>query len=166
MVERLTGADTVSWELHPRQLDTATADTVTIDLSVPTLTPRQLTDIEAQCNTHIRAAHNIKQLVLDGSPDGQAERQKVIEKGNLRGKLPPADVIEVPLLTTGRFAVLTVELKHIDGNPNIAVHRLQQAYNTCCAAHKSSDVSRRQHAKPGFRHTHLVLSRKQLLHLY
>jgi len=117
VVERLTGADTVSWELHPRQL--ATADTVTIDLSVPTLTPRQLTDIEAQCNAHIRAAHNIKQLVLDGSPEGQAERQKVIEKGNLRGKLPPADVIEVVLLTTGCVTILTVELKHIDGNPNM-----------------------------------------------
>jgi len=119
VVERLTGADTVSWELHPQQLDTATADTVTIDLSVPTLTPRQLTDIEAQCNAHIRTAHNIKQLVLDGSPEGQAERQKVIEKGNLRGKLPPADVIEVNLLTTGRATTLTVELKHYGGNPNM-----------------------------------------------
>ena len=117
MIERLTGADTVSWELHPQQLDTATADTVTIDLSVPTLTPRQLADIEAQCNAHIRAAHNIKQLVLDGSPEGQAERQQVIEKGNLRGKLPPADVIEVISLTTGRATTLTVKLN--DGNPNM-----------------------------------------------
>jgi len=149
VVERLTGANTVSWELHPQQLDSATADTVTIDLSVPTLTPRQLSDIEAQCNAHIRAAHNIKQLVLDGSPEGQAERQKVIEKGNLRGKLPPADVIEVVLLTTGCVAVLTVELKHVDGNPDIAVHRLQQAYNTCYAAHKSSDINRCKHAKLG-----------------
>ncbi len=119
MVERLTGADTVSWELHPQQLDTATADTVTIDLSVPTLTPRQLSEIEAQCNAHIRAAHNIKQLVLDGSREGQAERQKVIEKGNLRGKLPPADVIEVVLLSTRRATTLDVEHKHIDGNPNM-----------------------------------------------
>jgi len=117
VIERLTGADTVSWELHPQQLDTATADTVTIDLSVPTLTPRQLADIEAQCNTHIRAAHNIKQLVLDGSPEGQAKRQKVIEKGNLRGKLPPADVIEVISLTTGCATTLTVE--HNDGNTNM-----------------------------------------------
>ena len=119
MVKRLTGADTVSWELHPQQLETATADTVTIDLSVPTLTPRQLTDIEAQCNAHIRAAHNIKQLVFDGSAEGQAKRQMVIEKGNLRGKLPPADVIEVVLLTTGCATKLTVELKHYDGNPNM-----------------------------------------------
>lgn len=114
VVERLTGADTVSWELHPRQLDTATADTVTIDLSVPTLTPRQLTDIEAQCNTHIRAAHNIKQLVLDGSPDGQAERQKVIEKGSLRGKLPPADVIEDLLRL--------IEIEGVDINPCGGTH--------------------------------------------
>jgi len=150
VVEGLTGADTVSWELHPQQLDSATADTLTIDLSVPTLTPRQLSDIEAQCNAHIRAAHNIKQLVLDGSPEGQAERQMVIEKGNLRGKLPPADVIEVVLLTSGHATTLTVELKHYDGNPNIAVHRLQHAYSSCCTAHKSSDVSWFWHTKLGF----------------
>lgn len=114
VVERLTGADTVSWELHPQQLDTATADTVTIDLSVPTLTPRQLCDIEAQCNAHIRAAHNIKQLVLDGSPEGQAERQKVIEKGNLRGKLPPADVIEDLLRL--------IEIEGVDINPCGGTH--------------------------------------------
>ena len=142
VAERLTGSDTVSWELHPQQLDTVTADTVTIDLSVPTLTPRQLTDIEAQCNAHIRAAHKIKQLVLDGSPEGQAERQQVIKKGNLRGKLPPADVIEVVSLTSGHATTLTVELKHNDGNPNIAVHRLQHAHNSCCTAYKSFEISR------------------------
>ena len=98
-MEQLVGADTVSWELHPQQHDSATADTVTIDLNIPTLTPKQMSDIEAQCNAHIRAAHSIRQLVLDGSSKGQAERQKVIEKGNLRGKLPPADVIQVLLLT-------------------------------------------------------------------
>lgn len=94
-MEQLAGADTLSWELHPQDLDTATADTVTIDLSVPSLTPKQMSDIEAACNAHIRAAHSIRQLVLDGSSEGQAERQKVIEKGKLRGKLPPADVIQV-----------------------------------------------------------------------
>ena len=99
VVEQVAGADTLSWELHPQQPDSVTADTVTIDLSVPSLTPKQMSDIEAQCNAHIRAARNIRQLVLDGSSKGQAERQAVIEKGNLRGKLPPADVIEVTLAT-------------------------------------------------------------------
>lgn len=98
VVEQVAGAETVSWELHPQQLDTATPGTVTIDLSVPSLTPQQMSDIEAQCNAHIRAAHKIRQVVLDGSSEGQAERQKVIEKGNLRGKLPPADVIQVLFL--------------------------------------------------------------------
>ncbi|KAL0026038.1 hypothetical protein WJX79_004093 [Trebouxia sp. C0005] len=114
VVERLTGADTVSWELHPQQVDTSTADTVTIDLSVPTLTTTQLVGIEAQCNAHIRAAHNIKQLVLDGSPEGQAERQQVIEKGNLRGKLPPADVIEDLLRL--------IEIEGVDINPCGGTH--------------------------------------------
>lgn len=95
VVEQVAGADTLSWELHPQQPDTATADTVTIDLSVPSLTPKQMSEIEAQCNAHIRAARSIRQLVLDGSSKGQAERQAVIEKGNLRGKLPPADIIQV-----------------------------------------------------------------------
>lgn len=95
VVEQVAGADTVSWELHPQQPNSATSDTVTIDLSVPSLTPEQMSDIEAQCNAHIRAARGITQLVLDGSSKGQAERQAVIEKGNLRGKLPPADVIQV-----------------------------------------------------------------------
>ena len=96
----MTGAETVSWELHPQQPDSDTADTVTIDLSIPSLTPQQISDIEAQCNAHIRAARSIKQVVLDGSSEGQAERQKIIEKGHLRGKLPPADVIEVSIQTT------------------------------------------------------------------
>lgn len=102
VVEQVAGADTLSWELHPQQPDTATADTVTIDLSVRSLTPKQMSDIEAQCNAHIRAARSIRQLVLDGSSKGQAERQAVLEKGNLRGKLPPADVIQVttPFLYT------------------------------------------------------------------
>ena len=104
VVEQVAGADTLSWELHPQQLDTATADTVTIDLSVPSLTPEQMSDIEAQCNAHIRAAHKIRQLVLDGSSKGQAERQKVIEKGNLRGKLPPADIIQVYCLALLAYA--------------------------------------------------------------
>ena len=97
VVEQVAGADTLSWELHPQQPNSATADTVTIDLSVPSLTPKQMSDIEAQCNAHIRAARSIKQLVLDGSSKEQAERQAVIEKGNLRGKLPPADVIQVTM---------------------------------------------------------------------
>lgn len=97
VVEQVAGADTLSWELHPQQPHSPTADTVTIDLSVPSLTPRQMSDIEAQCNAHIRAARSIRQLVLDGSSKGQAERQAVIEKGNLRGKLPPADVIQVTM---------------------------------------------------------------------
>ena len=100
VVEQLAGIDTLSWELHPQQSDTATADTVTIDLSVPSLTPKQMSDIEAQCNAHIRAARRIRQLVLDGSSKGQAEGQAVIEKGNLRGKLPPADVIQVTTCLT------------------------------------------------------------------
>lgn len=91
--------------MHPQQPDTVTADTVTIDLSVPTLTPKQLSEIEAQCNAHIRAAHSIRQLVLDGSREGQAARQKVIDEGNLRGKLPPADVIQVTRLTAGNTAL-------------------------------------------------------------
>ena len=102
VVEQVAGADTLSWELHPRQPDSATADTVTIDLSVPSLTPKQMSDIEAQCNTHIRAARSIRQLVLDGSSKGQAERRAVIEKGNLRGKLPPAAVIEVTMASLPR----------------------------------------------------------------
>lgn len=96
VVEQLTGAETLSWELHPQQHNSAGADTVTIDLSVPVLTPQQLSDIEQQCNAHIRAAHGIRQIVLDNSSQGQAERQRLIEQGNLRGKLPPADVIQVP----------------------------------------------------------------------
>ena len=95
IVEQVARAETTSWELHPQQHDSANADTVTIDLSVPSLTPQQLSDIEQRCNAHIRAAHSIRQLVLDGSSEGQAERQRLIEKGNLRGKLPPADVIQV-----------------------------------------------------------------------
>ena len=63
VVEQVAGADTVSWELHPRQRNSATADTVTIDLSVPSLTPEQMSDVEAQCNGHIRAARGIRQLV-------------------------------------------------------------------------------------------------------
>lgn len=105
VIERLVGADTVSWEMHSQQPDAVTADTVTIDLSVPSLTPKQLSAIEAQCNAHIRAAHSIRQLVLDGSREGQAARQKVIDEGNLRGKLPPADVIQVMLLTAGNTAL-------------------------------------------------------------
>ena len=95
VVEQVAGADTLSWELHPQQPHSSTADTVNIDLSIPSLTPKQMSDIEVQCNAHIRAARSIRQLVLDGSSKGQAERQAVIEKGNLRGKLPPADVIQV-----------------------------------------------------------------------
>ena len=95
VVEQIAGADTLSWELHPQQHDSANADTVTIDLSVPSLTPKQISDIENQCNAHIRAAHSIRQIVLDNSSHGQAERKRLIEKGNLRGKLPPADVIQV-----------------------------------------------------------------------
>ena len=95
VVEQIAGADTLSWELHPQQQDSANADTVTIDLSVPSLTPKQMSDIEDQCNAHIRAAHNIRQIVLDNSSQGQAERKRLTEKANLRGKLPPADVIQV-----------------------------------------------------------------------
>ena len=95
VVEQVAEADTLSWELHPQQPDSATADTVTVDLSVPSLTPKQMSHIEVQCNAHIRAARSIRQLVLDGSSKGQAERQAVITKGNLRGKLPPPDVIQV-----------------------------------------------------------------------
>lgn len=95
VVEQLIGADTVSWELHPRQTDSATADTVTIDLTVPDVTPEQITEIESRCNAHIRAAHRINIMWLDNSEKGKAERQRVIEEGNLRGKLPPDDVIQV-----------------------------------------------------------------------
>lgn len=109
VVEQVAGADTLSWELHPQQPNSATADTVTIDLSVPSLTPEQMSDIEAQCNAHIRAAHGIRQLVLDGSSKGQAERQAVIEKGNLRGKLPPADVIQVRSLLVRQTGWITVD---------------------------------------------------------
>lgn len=95
VVEQLIGADTVSWELHPQQTDAATADTVTVDLTVPDVTPEQIREIESRCNAHIRAAHKINIMWLDNSEKGQAERQRVIEQGNLRGKLPPADVIQV-----------------------------------------------------------------------
>ena len=99
MTEQLIGADTVSWELHARQADAATADTVTVDLTVPTVSPQQIAEIEATCNAHIRAAHRINIMWLDNSEQGKAERQRVIEQGNLRGKLPPADVIQVILHT-------------------------------------------------------------------
>ncbi|KAL3152409.1 Alanyl-tRNA editing protein Aarsd1 [Trebouxia sp. C0010 RCD-2024] len=114
VVEQVAGADTVSWELHPQQPNSATSDTVTIDLSVPSLTPEQMSDIEAQCNAHIRAARGITQLVLDGSSKGQAERQAVIEKGNLRGKLPPADVIQDLLRL--------IEIEGVDINPCGGTH--------------------------------------------
>lgn len=95
VVEQQIGADTVSWELHPRQPDSATADTVTVDLTVPDITPQQIAQIEDTCNAHIRAARRINIMWLDNSEKGRAERQRVIEEGNLRGKLPPADVIQV-----------------------------------------------------------------------
>ena len=103
VVEQLVGADKVRWELPPSQPETAPADTVTIDLSVPSLTPQHMSEIEAQCNAHIRAAHQVRQLVLDGSSEGHAERQKVIERGQLRGKLPRADVIQVCRQYRGRL---------------------------------------------------------------
>lgn len=99
MTEQLIGADTVSWELHARQADAAIADTVTVNLTVPTVSPQQIAEIEATCNAHIRAAHRINIMWLDNSEQGKAERQRVIDQGNLRGKLPPADVIQVILQT-------------------------------------------------------------------
>lgn len=114
VVEQVAGADTLSWELHPQQHDSANADTVTIDLSVPSLTPKQISDIENQCNAHIRAAHSIRQIVLDNSSHGQTERKRLIEKGNLRGKLPPADVIQELLRL--------IEIEGVDINPCGGTH--------------------------------------------
>lgn len=137
VVEQVAGADTLSWELHPQQPDTATADTVTIDLSVPSLTPKQMSDIEAQCNAHIRAARSIRQLVLDGSSKGQAERQAVIEKGNLRGKLPPADVIQV----TTPFSYPTSPALLIHACCAAAVNKTSIATKAfvCCFAYHQND---------------------------
>lgn len=40
--DEVAGADTISWELHPRSTDNESSDSVCIDLAVPALSSEQL----------------------------------------------------------------------------------------------------------------------------
>lgn len=94
VVQQVLGAKTTSWELHPLQIGPACNYRVSIDLSVATLTPDQLRAIEAKCNEHIRAAHNIKQLLLS-SNDNSVEA--LTARDIFRGVIPSADAVQGPI---------------------------------------------------------------------
>ncbi|CAK0770566.1 hypothetical protein CVIRNUC_003780 [Coccomyxa viridis] len=101
--DEVAGADTVSWELHPRPAGDEGSDSVCVDLAVPHLSSEQLRAIEERCNEVIRKGAAVSHVILTDS-----NRQQVASSSVLRGELPPADKVKGP--------VRMIEIEGVDIN--------------------------------------------------
>ncbi|KAK9817056.1 hypothetical protein WJX72_008928 [[Myrmecia] bisecta] len=90
VADDVCGADTVSWELHERPQEGQAADeSVSVDLSIASLSPEQISEIEQRCNGAIRNNRSVRQRVVVDltSPDSLA----LLQSRQFRGTLPSAD---------------------------------------------------------------------------